>query len=301
MSGCFRGGQLMNQLEKDYKHCHNIMKIHSKTFSYVFDFLELKKKKSVWAIYAVCRIIDDSIDKYNDLGQLEKIASDLDAIYGNHAQNYQSDAAIMNAFNNTLNTYAIPHKPLRKLIQYVKEDLNLKTVQTDADLYDYCYGVAGTVGELLTPILASQSEDNTDQAEVTGIALGKALQITNILRDVGEDFQNGRVYLSQEKLAEYKIDLQAVYNDGVTQNYIDLWENYANEAIQLYNVALNGVEYFDEEVRYIVELAAYAYLEILEEVRKSGYTLYKKVYVSKLRKLKIYREIITKYNRSETL
>ncbi|RIM13131.1 phytoene/squalene synthase family protein, partial [Staphylococcus cohnii] len=56
-----------------------------------------------------------------------------------------------------------------------------------------------------------------------------------------------------------------------------------------------------EEVRYIVELAAYAYLEILEEVRKSGYTLYKKVYVSKLRKLKIYREIITKYNRSETL
>lgn len=291
----------MNQLEKDYKHCHNIMKIHSKTFSYVFDFLELKKKKAVWAIYAVCRIIDDSIDKYNDLGQLEKIASDLDAIYGNHAQNYQSDAAIMNAFNNTLNTYAIPHQPLRKLIQYVKEDLNLKTVQTDTDLYDYCYGVAGTVGELLTPILSSQSEDNIEQAEVTGIALGKALQITNILRDVGEDFENGRVYLSQEKLAEYKIDLQAVYNDGVTQNYIDLWEYYANDAIQLYNTALNGVEYFDEKVRYIIELAAYTYLEILEEVRNSGYTLYKKVYVSKLRKLKIYREIIIKYNRSETL
>lgn len=277
------------------------MKIHSKTFSYVFDFLELKKKKAVWAIYAVCRIIDDSIDKYNDLGQLEKIASDLDAIYGNHAQNYQSDAAIMNAFNNTLNTYAIPHQPLRKLIQYVKEDLNLKTVQTDTDLYDYCYGVAGTVGELLTPILSSQSEDNIEQAEVTGIALGKALQITNILRDVGEDFENGRVYLSQEKLAEYKIDLQAVYNDGVTQNYIDLWEYYANDAIQLYNTALNGVEYFDEKVRYIIELAAYTYLEILEEVRNSGYTLYKKVYVSKLRKLKIYREIIIKYNRSETL
>ncbi|MBW3126209.1 phytoene/squalene synthase family protein, partial [Staphylococcus xylosus] len=68
-----------------------------------------------------------------------------------------------------------------------------------------------------------------------------------------------------------------------------------------YNTALNGVEYFDEEVRYIIELAAYTYLEILEEVRKSGYTLYKKVYVSKLKKLKIYREIITKHNRSETL
>lgn len=297
----FRGGQQVNQLERDYKHCHNIMKIHSKTFSYAFDFLELKRKKAIWAIYAVCRMIDDSIDKYKDLERLGDIAHDLESIYSHHAQSYQSDGAIMNAFNDTLDTYAIPQKPLRTLIQYVKEDSDLTMMRTDTDLYHYCYGVAGTVGECLIPILASQREANPKQAEAAAIALGKALQITNILRDVGEDFQNGRIYLSETKLAQYKVDVQAIYSEGITQDYIDLWESYAHEAMQLYNIALNGVVHFDEDVRYIIELAAYAYLEILEEVRKSGYTLHKKVYVSKVKKLKIYRDIIAKYNRSETI
>ena len=261
----------MNQLEIDYNHCHNIMKEHSKTFSYAFDFLDLKRKKAIWAIYAVCRIIDDSIDKYKDIEQLDKIARDLDIIYSNYIQEYQSDAAIMNALSNTLDTY------------------------------EYCYGVAGTVGELLTPILTSSNENNFEQAEGAAIALGKAMQITNILRDVGEDFQNGRIYLSVEKLAQYRVNLHSIYYEGITPNYIELWESYATEAVRLYDIALNGINYFDEEVRYIIELAAIAYHEILVEVRKANYTLHKKVYVSKLKKMKIYRELSTKYNRSETL
>lgn len=293
----------MNQLERDYNHCHNIMKTHSKTFSYAFDFLDIKRKKAIWAIYAVCRIIDDSIDKYKDLEQLDSIARDLDMIYSDYdyIQAYQSDKAIMNALSNTLDTYTIPKKPFESLIQYVKEDLDLKVIQTDSDLYDYCYGVAGTVGELLTPILASSNKNSFEQAKEAAIALGKALQITNILRDVGEDFQNGRIYLSAEKLVEYQVDLQSVYHEGITSNYIQLWESYALKAVSLYDVALNGINYFDTEVRYIIELAATAYLEILEEVRKSNYTLHKKVYVSKLKKMKIYREISEKYNRSEPL
>lgn len=293
----------MNQLERDYNHCHNIMKTHSKTFSYAFDFLDIKRKKAIWAIYAVCRIIDDSIDKYKDLEQLDSIARDLDVIYidYDYIQGYQSDKAIMNALSNTLDTYTIPKKPFESLIQYVKEDLDLKVIQTDSDLYDYCYGVAGTVGELLTPILASSNKNRFEQAKEAAIALGKALQITNILRDVGEDFQNGRIYLSAEKLVEYQVDLQSVYHEGITSNYIQLWESYALKAVSLYDVALNGINYFDTEVRYIIELAATAYLEILEEVRKSNYTLHKKVYVSKLKKMKIYREISEKYNRSEPL
>lgn len=291
----------MNELERDYNYCHNIMKTHSKTFSYAFDFLDIRRKKAVWAIYAACRIIDDSVDRYKNLEKLDEIASDLDTIYGNHIRSYQSDASIMNALNDTLNTYAIPQNPFKSLIQYVKGDLDLKVIQTDSDLYDYCYGVAGTVGELLTPILAASNENNFEQAKDAAIALGKAMQITNILRDVGEDFQNGRIYLSVEKLAQYRVNLHSIYYEGVTPNYIELWESYATEAVRLYDIALNGINYFDEEVRYIIELAAIAYHEILVEVRKANYTLHKKVYVSKLKKVKIYRELSAKYNRSETL
>ncbi|MGW8042154.1 phytoene/squalene synthase family protein [Staphylococcus shinii] len=291
----------MNELERDYNYCHNIMKTHSKTFSYAFDFLDIRRKKAVWAIYAACRIIDDSVDRYKNLEKLDEIASDLDTIYGNHIRSYQSDASIMNALNDTLNTYAIPQNPFKSLIQYVKGDLDLKIIQTDSDLYDYCYGVAGTVGELLTPILAASNENNFEQAKDAAIALGKAMQITNILRDVGEDFQNGRIYLSEEKLAQYQVELHSTYYEGVNSDYIELWESYATEAVGLYNIALNGINYFDEDVRYIIELATTTYREILEEVRKSNYTLRKKVFVSKLKKIKIHRDISAKYKRSETL
>lgn len=232
---------------------------------------------------------------------MDEIASDLDTIYGNHIRSYQSDASIMNALNDTLNTYAIPQNPFKSLIQYVKGDLDLKIIQTDSDLYDYCYGVAGTVGELLTPILAASNENNFEQAKDAAIALGKAMQITNILRDVGEDFQNGRIYLSEEKLAQYQVELHSTYYEGVNSDYIELWESYATEAVGLYNIALNGINYFDEDVRYIIELATTTYREILEEVRKSNYTLRKKVFVSKLKKIKIHRDISAKYKRSETL
>ncbi|MDW8543345.1 phytoene/squalene synthase family protein [Staphylococcus sp. KG4-3] len=291
----------MNELERDYNYCHNIMKTHSKTFSYAFDFLDIRRKTAVWAIYAACRIIDDSIDRYKNLEKLDEIESDLDTIYGNHIRSYQSDASIMNALNDTLNIYAIPQNPFKSLIQYVKGDLDLKIIKTDSDLYDYCYGVAGTVGELLTPILAASNENNVEQAKDAAIALGKAMQITNILRDVGEDFQNGRIYLSEEKLAQYQVELHSTYYEGVNSDYIELWESYATEAVGLYNIALNGINHFDEEVRYIIELATTTYREILEEVRKSNYTLHKKVFVSKLKKIKIHRDISAKYKRSETL
>lgn len=282
------------------------MKQHSKTFSYAFDFLEYRKRKAVWSIYAVCRIVDDSIDEYNDLNRLQNIENDLKRIYlaqsqGGQIQSYESDTAIMNAFKNTLDHFAIPHEPLRTLIQYVKADLTLSRITTDEALSDYCYGVAGAVGELLTPIFTADQQYSDDKAVDTAIALGKALQLTNILRDVGEDFQNDRIYLSEDRLNRYDVNLAKLYMSGITQNYINLWESYAQMAEQFYQKVLYGVMYFDKDVQYIIELAAQSYREILGEIRNANYTLHQKIYVSKYRKMKIYRTVISKYNRSESL
>lgn len=290
----------MKQLDKDYNYCHNIMKTHSKTFSNAFEFLKIDKKRAVWTVYAVCRIIDDSIDRDQDLNQLLKIESDLDAIYNDDSKDFESNVAIMRAFKDTLKYYAIPHQPLLTLIQYVKNDLELRQIKTEEQFFNYCYGVAGTVGELLIPILASKNHSNYSSAREAGIDLGKAMQITNILRDVGEDFKENRVYISEEKLNQYEIKLSDIYQHGVTKSYINLWESYAYEARLLYEKALNRIKYFDEDVQYIIELAARAYFEILEEVRKSNYTLHTKVYVNKVRKISIYNEIMSKYKRRGT-
>ena len=97
----------------------------------------------------------------------------------------------------------------------------LQCLETDAELFGYCYGVAGTVGEVLTPIL---SDHETHQTYDVAKRLGESLQLINILRDVGEDFENERIYFSKQRLKQYEVDIAEVYQNGVNNHYIDLWE-----------------------------------------------------------------------------
>lgn len=281
-------------INEDYEYCKRIMEEYSKTFFYAFNNLPESERKAVWAIYAICRMIDDSIDEYEDPERLQAIREDLDAVYkGKSEQQFKSDAPVMRAFSDTLQEYPVPQQAFLTLMDYVEADLTLTALQTDQDLYAYCYGVAGTIGELLTPVLADPAYYET--ADAIGIELGKALQITNILRDVGEDFENGRIYLSAERLQKYEVDLEAVYHQGVTQNYIDLWESYAQDADDMYTHALDNLHYFHPEARPIIELAAEAYHAILPVVRKQKYSLHQRAYVSRWKKGRIYRRVMKNY------
>ena len=90
------------------------------------------------------------------------------------------------------------------------------------------------------------------------------------------------MYLSAERLEKYHVDLEEVFHQGVNQNYIDLWESYAQDADEMYDYALNNLHYFYPEARPIIELAAEAYREILPVVRKQKYSLHKRAYVNRL-------------------
>lgn len=282
-------------VNEDYDYCRRIMEEYSKTFFYAFNNLPESERKAIWAIYAVCRMIDDSIDEYEDPERLKAIREDLDAIYTGQSEikQFKSDAHVMRAFGDTLQFYSIPQHAFVTLMDYVEQDLTMTTLPTDQALYAYCYGVAGTIGELLTPVLAEPQYRET--ADTVGIELGKALQITNILRDVGEDYKNNRVYLSAERLEKYQVDLKEVFHKGVTQNYIDLWESYARDADDMYEHALNNLHYFYPKARPIIELAAEAYREILPVVRKQKYSLHKRAYVNRLKKGRIYRRVMKNY------
>lgn len=283
------------QLSEDYDTCRQIMEAYSKTFSYAFNHLPKQQRQAVWAIYAVCRMIDDSIDEYEDKNRLHQIRTDLDHIYQDSKANqkFETNAAVMRAFSDTLQYFDVPQHAFNTLMDYVEGDLTLEKIETDQGLYDYCYGVAGTIGELLTPVLAQKAYHK--EADKIGIELGKALQITNILRDVGEDFENNRIYLSQERLNKYGVDIKEIYDKGITEAYIDLWESYATEANRMYENALSHLDYFNREARPIIEVAAKAYQEILEVVRKKHYSLHQRAYVSRLKKGQIYRRVMKTY------
>lgn len=286
----------MSSNEQNFKYCHQIMKEHSKSFSYAFDFLPEKERKAVWVIYAVCRIIDDSIDVHENPQMLKDIHDDITNIERHdNFDNYKfkSDQLIMEALNTISQQFTLKYQSFYNLIQTVFEDQNFEMFETDEALLNYCYGVAGTVGEVLTPVLAHEPDKETYQI---ARKLGEALQITNILRDVGEDFENGRIYFSKSSLARFNVSIEHDFKNGVSQQYIDLWEYHAKLAQEDYDIALSNINVFNKEAQPIIELASNIYRGILDEVRKSSYTLHQRVYVSKLNKAKMYKKVKKKYH-----
>lgn len=288
-------GSIMPSKEECYKYCHQIMKKHSKSFSYAFDFLPETQRQAVWVIYAVCRTIDDSIDVYENPALLQEIEDNIVLIEQSSSikiLQFKSNPYIMSALHEVSQQFNIKYESFYHLIRTVRQDQDFKMFATDEELMQYCYGVAGTVGELLTPLLAENPNEKTYHIART---LGQALQLTNILRDVGEDFENNRIYLSQKQLDNFNVSIEHEYNYGNTKQYIELWEHYAQIAEKDYATTLDHIDVFNKESQYIVELAAVIYRAILDEVRKSCYTLHRRVYVSKLIKMKLYQYVRTKY------
>lgn len=291
-----QGGRNMPMMDRNFEYCHKIMKKYSKSFSYAFDLLPKAQRQAVWAIYAVCRKIDDSIDIYGDIQFLNQIKDDIKSIevkpQGHHY--FQSDRRMMLALQVVAQRYPINYQSFYNLIDTVYADQNFTQFKTDDALLEYCYGVAGTVGEVLTPIL---SHNPTEHTYDIARQLGEALQLINILRDVGEDFENGRIYFSEQRLKQYSVDIERQFNDGVNANYIHLWESYARLAQNDYQDVMKNIDVFNKEAQPIIELAARLYRQILEEVRLQQYTLHERVYVNTSKKAKLYQQVNRKYKK----
>lgn len=288
----------MSFVEESYQYCHKIMKDYSKSFSFAFDLLPERQRRAIWAIYSVCRIIDDSIDIHQDVDYLYKIKQDIQRIeHQSYIQkSFESDQHIMTAFADTAQTFPMNYYALYELIDTVMNDQSFTMFDTDDALMEYCYGVAGTVGVLLIPVLSTSPTKETYE---NGKQLGEALQLTNILRDVGEDYHNGRVYLSIERLEQCGVSMDDEMNSGPSGKYKKLWEYYATIAENDYEAVLNHLDVYDKEARFIIELAARVYKSILDETRKANYTLNQRVYVSKWKKNHIYRELKKEYKVKE--
>ena len=288
----------MSFVEESYQYCHKIMKDYSKSFSFAFDLLPERQRRAIWAIYSVCRIIDDSIDIHQDVDYLYKIKQDVQRIerQSDIQKLFESDQHIMTAFADTAQTFPMNYYALYELIDTVMNDQSFTMFDTDDALMEYCYGVAGTVGVLLIPVLSTSPTKETYE---NGKQLGEALQLTNILRDVGEDYHNGRVYLSIERLEQCGVSMDDEMNSGPSEKYKKLWEYYATIAENDYEAVLNHLDVYDKEARFIIELAARVYKSILDETRKANYTFSQRVYVSKWKKNHIYRELKKEYKVKE--
>jgi phytoene synthase len=249
-----------------YAHCRKITAIHSRSFYLASSLLPAAKRRAVWALYAFCRISDDIVDQPGRNGNIA-LANWRRRML---ASNPPPDDRVALAWVDTQARYGIPLRYAEQLIDGVTADLHRTRYTTFADLATYAYGVASTVGLMSMHIVGFSGPEAIPYA----IKLGVALQVTNILRDVAEDWRAGRVYLPQEELAAFHLteaDLAAGQVD-------DRWRGFMRFQItrnrRLYREAWPGIALLHPEGRLAIAAAARFYEGILDDIERRDYNVF---------------------------
>ncbi|MCG7339163.1 squalene/phytoene synthase family protein [Staphylococcus sp. ACRSN] len=288
----------MGNLQKDYKYCQKLTKHHAKAFANTFDQVEENKRNALWSIYAFYYSVDACIRVHKDIAYLNNIKIDIQQIYKGETKKFHSNAKIMRPLAKTINSYNLAKFPFETLLQTIEDDFLFSINDTDQQLMDYCYGASGVVGELLNPIFTHEQSNSSliDETKTMSIEMGKAIQLTKILRNVGKDYSDERVYLCTEQLDFYNVDLDTIYYNGVTPNYAHLWENYAKAIENKFARVLNHLYLYDTDIKPIIVLTIKTYQGLLEEVRRNLYDMTKHAKLSSYKKSKIYRKVMETYN-----
>jgi phytoene synthase len=255
-------------LQKAYKQAEEVTASHSKSFYLASGLLPEEKRSAVRALYAFCRTVDDTVDEVEskkdrdfELDYWRKIVESASA---------PADDLVALAWADTLSRYHIPSHYALQLIDGVARDLTQSRYQTFDDLATYCYGVASTVGLMSMYIVGFTSADAVPYA----IKLGVALQMTNILRDVGEDYRNGRLYLPREELIAYGIREEDIAAGRITENWRQFMKFQIERARQLYADSWAGVKLLEPEGRLAIGAASVFYSGILEGIEKHDYDVF---------------------------
>lgn len=280
----------LTRAEQD-RHLWSAFRFHSRTFSLAACFLPRPVRMPVATLYLFCRMVDSIADhRIREVGaaaaldELHALRRDLDAtLHGTPPAEllWERLAEVHAAF-------PLDPAPLYELIDGATWDLEGRTVETEADLVTYANLVGGCVGAMMLPFLV---EPGTDPRSLDGPAraLGIAMQITNILRDVGEDRRElGRVYLPMAWLRERGWDASILDAAEPPAGYAALMERAMALAERYYREGIAGIDRLPAGVRTGIRAAARMYREVLNEVRARGYNnLTTRAYVPLRRKLLI--------------
>lgn len=256
------------ELDKAYTRCKKITQYHSRTFYIASGLLPQRKKHATRALYAFCRITDDIVDNASsELERLEKLAQWQQAVmrYGKPV-----DELVELAWSDAQVRFNIPHGYAQQLIDGVSRDFTQDRYETFADLAEYSYGVASTVGLMAMHIVGFTGE----QAIPYAVKLGVALQMTNILRDIGEDWERGRIYLPQDELRDFGLSDAAIADGIVTNNWRDFMRFQIARVHRLYDESLVGIALLDADGRFAIGAAAELYRAILDDIESHDYDVF---------------------------
>lgn len=258
-----------DMLEAAYHHCEAITNIHSRTFFLASALLPPEKRRAARALYAFCRVTDDLVDRA--AGSQAETLAELEAWRERALDPHPpADQPVALAWADARARYGIPVGYAEQLIDGVARDLSVKRYQTFDELAAYSYGVASTVGLMAMHIIGYGGEHALPYA----VKLGVALQVTNILRDIAEDYRAGRIYLPAEELEHFDLTELDLQRGRVDERWRAFMRFQIERNRRLYAEALPGIAALKSEGRFAIAAAAELYRAILTDIEVNDYDVF---------------------------
>lgn len=247
------------------EYCQQRAAASGSSFYYSFLFLEPARRRAITALYAFCREVDDVVDECAD-PQLArtKLAwwrHQVDALYAG-----KPDHPVTLALAAALERYPLPREQLLEIIAGMEMDLDQTRYPDFQALHGYCYRVASVVGLLAAEIFGYRDPATLQYAH----DLGLAFQLTNIIRDVGEDARRGRIYLPLDELKRFEVPLADILDARYSDNFRRLMEFQIERAEHTYAQALANLPACDRQAQRAGLMMAAIYRALLAEIKRDG-------------------------------
>jgi len=279
-------------LEAHFRIAEESIRKGSKTFYFASCFMRGERRKAFHAVYAFCRQTDNLVDDNEGKPKLQRML--LNNWRKRFIEAYErggSDDPILNPFVKTMKKYDMPLRYPLELIKGVRMDIGKKEYGTFAELRRYCFRVASVVGLMLLYILGI--DPITATARKYAIKLGIAMQLTNILRDVGEDARMGRIYFPKDELARFGLSRDDIIQRRMSAGFIMFIKFQVARARRYYQEAVKVLASIRSEVRMVIALCFTLYREILSVIEQNQYEVFaKRAYVNTMRKVFLYLQLI---------
>ena len=248
-------------------YCREKAQTSQSNFLASFRFLSAPQRDAMTILYAYCRELDDIVDDSRD----PSIARTMLAWWRQDlAKAYQAQATSEHPVNQALRSihpiFRLPESELTDIINGMEMDLHHSRYATFDDLQYYCYRVAGVVGRLIARILGYMQDATLRYAET----LGLALQLTNIIRDVGEDARMGRIYLPQDELSQFGVSETSILAATPTPEFATLMQFQFNRARESYRQAVALLPAADKKAQKAGLIMASIYYALLQEIERDG-------------------------------
>ncbi len=271
----------MTEVAKSYRYCRQVARKRAKNFYYSFVLLSSEQKNAMCAMYAFMRYCDDLSDEPGaNRGAMGQWRAALEAALRGEPDGHP----LWPAFFDAVSRYRIPHQYFFDMIDGVESDLAPREIRTFVDLYAYCYRVASVVGLTTVHIFGFRDTAALMLAEKCGIAF----QLTNILRDVREDAELGRVYLPGEDLERFGVERAELSRAEGTNSFLRLMTFEGDRARRFYEESRPLIGMVDPRSRSSLWVLITIYSRLLDKIRAANYdVLSRRISLSTWEKLRI--------------